>query len=77
MIAYYKTEAGRMVRQETLSPGCWVNMIQPDEQEIAAAAQALEIDPSFLRAALDEEEASRIEVEDGVTLLVVCNSLLL
>lgn len=71
MIAYYKTEAGRMVRQDVLSPGCWVNMIQPDEQEIAAAAQALEIDPSFLRAALDEEEASRIEVEDGVTLMVV------
>ena len=71
MIAYYKTEAGRMARQDALSPGCWVNMIQPDEQEIAGTAQALEIDPSFLRAALDEEEASRIEVEDGVTLMVV------
>ena len=52
MIAYYKTEAGRMARQDALSPGCWVNMIQPDEQEIAGTAQALEIDPSFLRAAL-------------------------
>ena len=71
MIAYYKTEAGRMARQESLSPGCWVNMIQPDEQEIAAAAQALEIDPSFLRAALDEEETSRIDTEDGQTLIII------
>lgn len=72
MVTYYKTEAGRMKQQETLVPGCWVNMIQPSEQEMTQLARQLEIeDPTFLRAALDEEETSRIEVEDGITLLVV------
>lgn len=72
MVTYHKTESGRMKQLEELTPGCWVNMIQPNEEELTQLAQQLEIaDPTFLRAALDEEEASRIETEDGVTLLVV------
>ena len=71
MVAYYKTVESRLTQIDTLEPGCWINMIRPDEKEILAVSQALELDTSFLQAALDEEESSRIEVEDEATLLVV------
>ena len=71
MITYFKSENNQICPIPGLEPGCWVNMIHPDEEEIASVSQALELDPAFLRAALDEEETSRIEVEDDVTLLIV------
>ncbi|MBU5431941.1 magnesium transporter CorA family protein [Intestinimonas sp. MSJ-38] len=71
MITYFKSENNQICSIPALEPGCWVNMIHPDEEEIASVSQALELDPAFLRAALDEEETSRIEVEDDVTLLIV------
>ncbi len=71
MVSYYKTENNKIMPVEALEPGCWVNMVHPGEEEITAVSQALALDPSFLRAALDEEETSRIEVEDDITLLIV------
>ena len=71
MITYFKSENNQICSIPALEPGCWVNMIHPDEEEIASVSQSLELDPAFLRAALDEEETSRIEVEDNYTLILV------
>ena len=72
MITYFKSENNQICPIPGLEPGCWVNMIHPDEEEIASVSQALELDPAFLRAALDEEETSRIEVEDDVPGRMLC-----
>ena len=50
---------------------CWISLVHPTEVELANIAKLYEIDPDDLKAALDEEERSRIEVEDTYTLVLV------
>ena len=52
-------------------PGTWVNMINPTVTEGEEIAKKLDIDLQDLLAALDEEESSRVELEDGYTLILV------
>ncbi len=51
--------------------GCWIAMISPDETEIRSISQQYSIDPDALRAALDIDESSRVEVEDNYTMVIV------
>ncbi|MBS7369968.1 MAG: magnesium transporter CorA family protein [Oscillospiraceae bacterium] len=46
-------------------------MINPTETEISDIEEDMGVDRDYIRAALDEEEPSRIESDDGVTLIVV------
>lgn len=46
-------------------------MTNPSEEELDAVLDMYNIDPDDLSAALDEEETSRIEVEDDYTLVLV------
>lgn len=54
-----------------LGKGCWINIDSPDEDEIKEIAAAANIQMDFLTAALDEEEKSRIEIEDDQILILV------
>lgn len=49
----------------------WIQLINPDEREIDFIASKTGIFSDFLKAALDEEERSRIEKEDDCLLIVV------
>lgn len=60
-----------MVRLDAVEDGCWVNLTYPSEDELKTVSAILGVEPSFLRAALDEEETSRIDSEDGQTLIIV------
>ena len=60
-----------MTDLESISEGCWVSLIDPNEEELQRVSGALNIEPDFLRAALDEEETSRIDTEEGQTLIIV------
>lgn len=71
MIHYYKTINGRIRQQEEFEDGCWINVVNPDEKEINELIQEFSLEPDFLRAALDEEESSRIETEDDNTLIII------
>ncbi|MDD5759261.1 MAG: magnesium transporter CorA family protein [Desulfobulbaceae bacterium] len=53
-------------------PGSWIRMVNPTPQEIDAVSAATGVPEDFLRAALDAEERSRIEIEDNC-LLVLTN----
>lgn len=71
MYYIYKSNNGRIEEINTFEPGCWINMVAPSSQELELMVRQFHVDPSFLNAALDVEEASRIEAEDGQTLIVV------
>ena len=71
MLTIHKTVNGKMTRMEAVEDGCWVNLINPSEDELKTVAAILGVEPTFLRAALDEEETSRIDSEDGQTLIIV------
>jgi len=71
MLSYYKTVDGRITRIDSRQKDCWVNLVTPTEEELNQIMEDFSIDPSFIRSALDEEEISRIESEDGITLIIV------
>lgn len=54
-----------------LEKGCWINIDSPDEDEIKEIVAATNIQTDFLTAALDEEEKSRVEIEDDQILILV------
>lgn len=71
MMKFYKTINSKIELVNQIEDGCWVNVINPTVDEINFIIKTLNIVPSFLNAALDEEESSRIESEDGQTLIIV------
>ena len=71
MLTIHKTAAGAMRKLDAIEDGCWINLTYPSEDELNSVASALHADPSFLRAALDEEESSRIDTEEGQTLIII------
>ena len=71
MLSIHKTVNGTMKQLNQVEDGCWVNLTYPSEDELNTVAATLNVEPSFLRAALDEEETSRIDVEDDQTLIII------
>lgn len=71
MLAMYRTDDEKVHSIDTIEPGAWVHLISPTASEQQWVIDQLEIDPDFLRAALDEEERARIDSENGQTLILV------
>lgn len=60
-----------MTKLDTVEDGCWINLVYPSEDELKTVSVILGVELPFLKAALDEEETSRIDSEDGQTLIIV------
>ena len=71
MISYYKTVNGKIEELKEYEKGCWVNVIAPDEDEVQHLLDFFEIPPELMRSALDDEESSHIDSEDGTTLIII------
>ena len=71
MVEFFKTIDGRITEINEFSEGCWVNMVHPSSDELAQIAQAAEVEEEFVRAALDPEESSRVDMEDEQLLMIV------
>ena len=71
MVKYYRTDDRKIHEERTIQDGVWVQMVNPSVAEGQMIADRLGIDIEDLLAALDEEESSRIELEDGYTLILV------
>lgn len=71
MKTIYKTDNGVLSQMFIYEPDVWVHLISPTMDELMEVAGHYDIDISDLRAALDEEESSRVQMEDGYTLILV------
>ena len=71
MLNFYKTIDNRVTEIPSLEDGCWVSAVAPTEEELRFLIEDMSIDSSFVRAALDEEEASRVDSDDDHTLVIV------
>lgn len=72
MIEYYKTDkTGKLVKRDNLEYGTWINLVRPTENEINFIVEQTGVDPDFIRAPLDEEERSRIEVDDDTKIGII------
>ncbi len=71
MIRYFRTDNQTIHELEKIDDGAWVQMIDPTMEESKKIAEILDVDIEDVQAALDEEESSRIELQDGYTLILV------
>lgn len=71
MINYFLTVDSVLSQIEEITPGCWINVVNPTEEEIDLLVREYRLDAGFVRSSLDEEETSRIEVEDDQVLVIV------
>src|SRR5574344_1171727 len=71
MIQYYKTENERLTKMESAQVGCWISMVAPSEQEIQKISKQYNVDVDILKAAMDIDERSRIDTDDGYTMILV------
>lgn len=71
MVKYYRTDDRRIHEEKVVNGGVWIQMVNPSVSEGQMIADMLGVDIEDLLAALDEEESSRIELEDGYTLIIV------
>lgn len=56
---------------ENLSKGSWINVVSPTSDELSEISAKTGIQMDFLTAALDDEEKSRIEIEEGQMLVLI------
>lgn len=71
MLTIYKTDHGVCHKIPKAETGCWIDLCEPSSKELDEISLDFDIEPDDLRAALDEEEASRIVLEDDYTMILV------
>ena len=69
----FKTVEDHLIECTTLEKGCWVHLHNPTKEEIEGLNIRFALDPTYLAAALDEEESARIEHDPDTnqTLIIV------
>ena len=60
-----------MCRIQQLEDGCWVSAVAPTAEEISFLTEEMQLEQDFVRSSLDEEESSRIDIEDNQTFVIV------
>ena len=71
MLSIYKTMEEELVTLEKIEEGCWVSVTHPTVEELERLQEELGIDIDDLRAPLDDEERSRVELEDNYNMILV------
>jgi magnesium transporter len=71
MLQIYKSADNGMITLDHVENGAWINLINPNPQEIIYVSSNLNIPIDHIKAALDEEERSRIEVDEGCTVVLI------
>ncbi|MGN0165866.1 MAG: magnesium transporter CorA family protein [Lachnospiraceae bacterium] len=71
MIKYYKTESGKIQEKEAYEQGSWIMAVAPTYEESVFLANSFDVDVVDIRAAMDDEESSRVDVSNDYTLIVV------
>ena len=71
MLRIFKSIDGHLATLDKIEPDSWICLTDPSLEEIMEVSSVCKIDADDLRASLDEEEASRIEITDDYTLILV------
>ena len=71
MINIYRTDDRIISEIDQYMAGAWVKLTAPTLEECAEISDCFHMDIADVRAALDDEESSRINLEDDYTLILV------
>lgn len=55
---------------KSLESGAWINIVDPTPYELKVVGNLTEVEPDFLRSALDDEERSHIDIEDDSVMIL-------
>ncbi len=70
MISKFITEKGKLREIDDYRPGTWINLTAPTQDESLEIARRYGIDITDVRAALDDEEASRVDVTEDYVMVI-------
>lgn len=74
MLTVYKHIDGELVSDTAVTgatKGSWLNLVNPDPDELAIVNMMTEIPTDVLKTALDTEERSHVELEDNYVFVVI------
>ena len=74
MIQIYKSideNNTNLILSDNIEDGCWINVIAPSDEELILISKKTGVPIEFLKAPLDDEETSRIDIEDGNIIIIV------
>ena len=71
MINIFKTTGNGFISIDNIEKDCWVNVSNPDQNELIKISEDLAIPLDFLTDSLDVDERSRIETENDSTLIIL------
>ena len=71
MLRIFKTIDDVTREIEEMEDGAWVYIVNPTLEELETVRLRYNVDESHMKAALDEEESPRIDVEDESTLFII------
>jgi len=72
MVKFFITaEKGELKKTEIFTQNCWVDMVNPTDDECEDVALLSGVPEDMLKAALDEEERARFEFDEGCNLYIV------
>lgn len=56
---------------DNIENGCWINVVAPSDEELILISKKTGVSLEFLKAPLDDEETSRIDIENGNIIVIV------
>ena len=56
---------------DTLEKGSWINIVDPTPYELKLVSSLTQVEPDFLRSALDDEERSHLDIEDDSVMVLI------
>lgn len=71
MIKIYRTENSKIGEVHAFEPGSWIQLTDPSSDELELISEKFDIDIADVRAAMDADESSRVDLEDDYTLILV------
>lgn len=73
MLNFYKTIDGVTTEISTPEKDCWISAVSPTEEEKDYLIHEIGVLPEFVKASLDEEESSHIDIDDdeNQTLIII------
>lgn len=70
MVKYYLTTQDGTHQINEPAPGCWISLVAPTPEELKAVSEYRSLDIDILKAALDLDERSRIDADEGYTMVL-------
>lgn len=72
MLEIFKTtNSGEFLTLDRIEKDCWVSLTAPNSRELELVAKETGVELDALRAALDEEERARVELEDDYQMVLI------